>query len=108
LNNDLQKLEQYTGLAINKMKSKCFFSKGCRNKDELAEILGVPIGYLPIRYLGLPLSCNYPKARHFLPIINKVRRRIEGWQLNYLSTAGRIELVKSVLQQYEKLLGILF
>ena len=57
---------------------KAFFSKGCKNKDELADILGVPIGCFPIKYLGQPLTSSYPKARQFSPLIDKVKRRIEG------------------------------
>jgi len=93
----LEKLQQYTSLAINKQKSKVFFSKGCKNKEVIAEIVGVLIGSLPMKYLGLPLTSIYPKARHFSPLIDKVRSYIEGWQLQYLSVAGRAELIKRVL-----------
>ena len=71
VNDASQKLEQYTGLAINKQKSKVFLSKGCKVKDEIAAILGVPIGCLPLKYLGLPLTISYPKARHFLHLLTR-------------------------------------
>jgi len=93
----LQKLHLYTGLSINKQKSKVFFSKGCKYKEEIASTLGIFIGSLPIKYLGLPLSYIYPKARHFSPLIDKVRSRIDGWQLQFLSFAWRAELIKGVL-----------
>ena len=80
----LKKLQPFTGLTINKSKSKVFFSKGCRDKESIAAILGVPISSLPISYLGLPLSSVYPKPRHFSPLIDKVRSRIEGWRLHSL------------------------
>jgi len=82
VNDSLHKLQQYTGLTINKLKSKVFFSKECRNKDKIVSILGVSVGSLPIKYLGLPLPSVYPKTRHFSSLIDKVRGRIEGWQLS--------------------------
>ncbi|XP_020263024.1 uncharacterized protein LOC109839002 [Asparagus officinalis] len=58
---------------------------------------GISSGSLPVKYLGLPLSISYPKAKDFLPLIDKVRKKIEGWMTYSLSFAGRIELIKSVL-----------
>jgi len=97
LNGSLKKLELFTGLSINKQKSKAFFSKGCKFKEEISSILGVSIGNFPIKYLGLPLSRVYPKTRMFSPLIDKVRDRTEGWQLGTLSFAGRAELTRCVL-----------
>ena len=36
INESLKKLHQYTGLTINRDKCKVSFSKGCKNKDEIA------------------------------------------------------------------------
>ena len=44
LNFALQELEWYTGLVINKEKSKAFFSKGCCHKEDIAAILGISVG----------------------------------------------------------------
>ena len=68
-----------------------------QKRDETAVLLGFSIGSFPIKYLGLPLSSVYPKARYFSPLIDKVRNKIDGWQLNFLSFAGRAELIKGVL-----------
>jgi len=86
INDSLKQLQLFTGLTINKSKSKVFFPpcEVCRNKESIAEILGVSIGSLLIRYLGLPLSSVYPKPRHYSPLIDKVMGQIEGWQLHYL------------------------
>ena len=46
-------------------KSKLFFSKECKAKEELSSIIGIPIGKLPIKNPGLPLSHNYLKAKDF-------------------------------------------
>ena len=89
LNKALQKLQLYTGYQSIRKKSKVFFGKGCREKEDIASILGVQAGCLPIRYLGLPLTSIYPKAKHSSPLIDKVRCQIDRWQLALLSFAGR-------------------
>ena len=74
----LNKLQLYTGLTINKQKSKVYFSKSCKYRDVIAATLGVSVSTLPMRDLGLPLTCIYPKARHFSPLVDKMRNYIEG------------------------------
>jgi len=76
---------------------KVFFRKGYRDKLDIANVLGIPLGSLPIKYLGLPLFISYPKPRHFSSLIDKMRTRIDGWMVKSLSAAGRAELIRSVL-----------
>ncbi|XP_020258784.1 uncharacterized protein LOC109835211 [Asparagus officinalis] len=97
INNLLDTMALNTGLCINRKKSKLYFSKGCNCKGVLSSIVGISIGTLPMKYLGLPLSAKYPKTKDFLPLIDKVRHKIEGWMSHSLSFAGRLELIKSVL-----------
>ncbi|XP_020271020.1 uncharacterized protein LOC109846208 [Asparagus officinalis] len=97
INYLLESLANNTGLNINRKKSKVFFSRGCSNKTKLCSIVEMSRGSLPVKYLGLPLSINYPKAKNFFPLIDKIRYTIEGWITHSLSFAGRLELIKSVL-----------
>jgi len=90
LNLLLNQLELNTGLVVNNKKSKVFFSKGCKAKAQIANMLGVCSGSLPIRYLGLPVSVSYPKARHSAPSVDKVREKVEGWMAKALSMSGRV------------------
>ena len=51
----------------------------------------------PILYLGLPLGGN-PKACGFWdPVIERISRRLDGWQKAYLSFGDRITLIQSCL-----------
>jgi hypothetical protein len=93
----LEQLELNTGLSINKAKSKCFFSKGTSNKEALCDAIRISKGRLPVKYLGITLSYNYPKAIHFLPLLDKLRSKIEGWMVHSLNFAERVELIKSVI-----------
>jgi len=72
----LEELRLFTGLTLNKQKSKVFFSQGCRDKLDIANVLGIPLGSLPIKYLGLPLSIYNPKPRYFSSLIDKMRTMI--------------------------------
>jgi len=102
----IEKLHLNIGLMMNRDKSKAYFSKSCKNKSELASILGVSISTMLTRYLGLPHSISDIKARYFAPLIDKCRFRVEGWMLQKLSFTGRAEFIKSVAQ-YTVLFGLI-
>lgn len=58
-------LGSFAGLRINKENSRLFCRKECASPSELSNRLNGPLGRFSIRYLGLPLSIVYPKARDF-------------------------------------------
>jgi len=100
LNHLLEMLHMNSGLDINRSKSKLFVSKGCKQREELVDIIGVSFGLLPIKYLGLPLSHNYLKVKDFIPLVDKIKMKVDGWMAKLVSFAGRVELIKSVLNNY--------
>lgn len=51
----------------------------------------------PIQYLGMPLTLKRPSKQLFLPLVEKIERRLSGWQSRLLSRGGRLELVQTVL-----------
>lgn len=52
---------------------------------------------LPITYLGMPLTFKRPNRADFLPLIEKIEWRLEGWQWKLISHGGRLILQNSVL-----------
>jgi hypothetical protein len=50
---------------------------------------------MPFTYLGLPLGLAKPRNQHFLPLIQRIEKRL-SCSSNFLSQAGRLELVNSV------------
>ena len=54
-------------------------------------------GSWPLIYLGAPIAVGRSRISYFLPLVDKVRRRVEGWGARTLSMAGRLTLVRSVL-----------
>lgn len=76
----LQVMESFAGMSdlrINAAKSKMFVAG-----QELAPILseaaprGIPVGNLPICYLGMPLTTKSLTAQEYEPLIDKVRGRM--------------------------------
>ena len=51
----------------------------------------------PIIYLGLPLGGNPTACGFWDPVIERISRRLDGWQKAYLSFGGRITLIHSCL-----------
>lgn len=54
-------------------------------------------GELPFRYLGVPLSTKKLSVIQCQPLIRKILQRIDAWSTKFLSYAGRVQLIKSVL-----------
>ncbi|GLT48369.1 hypothetical protein SLA2020_220000 [Shorea laevis] len=97
----MQKFEEFSrvsGLEVNRMKSQVFFS-GVREEQKVALIqkLGFVEGQLPVRYLGLPLISKKLSPGACQPIIDKIHQRIGSWATKFLSYAGRVQLVNSIL-----------
>uniref|UniRef100_A0A2N9I4J4 Reverse transcriptase domain-containing protein n=1 Tax=Fagus sylvatica TaxID=28930 RepID=A0A2N9I4J4_FAGSY len=89
--------EAVTGLGVNMGKSELVPVGKVLNISFLAEILCCRIGSLPMSYLGLPLGASFKASAVWNPILEKVERRLAGWQKLYLSKGGRLTLLKSTL-----------
>ncbi|RVW20051.1 hypothetical protein CK203_115113 [Vitis vinifera] len=87
-----------SGLKVNLDKSYLFGINLDQNHlSRLVELLDCKASDWPILYLGLPLGEN-PKACGFWdPIIERISRRLDGWQKAYLSFEGRMALIQSYL-----------
>ena len=86
-----------SGLRLNREKSE-FTGFGLSQDEEsqCSRALGTPMGTLPIRYLGLPLSTGQLRGTDWLRVVGKVEQRLEGWKAKVLSKGGRLVLLKSV------------
>jgi hypothetical protein len=52
---------------------------------------------LPMTYLGLLLGASYKTVSIWNGVIEKMEKRLVGWQRMYLSKVGRLTLLKSTL-----------
>ena len=90
--------DKMLGLKISMEKSTLFLAGVATQKQE--EILNhFPFGSgkLPVRYLGFPLLTKNMTVLDYLPLIEKIRKRIGSWTGRFLSYAGRLQLIKSVI-----------
>ena len=52
----------------------------------------------PINYLGCPLYIGGQRIIYFSDVVDKVIRKISGWQSKILNFGGKVTLIKHVLQ----------
>jgi len=101
INIILQQLRVFgesSGLVLNAAKSSIFFAGVTENmKKAILSFSQFTKGNFPFKYLGVPLSPHRPLASQFSPLIHKLEMAIQSWMGKYLSYAGRLELIKSVL-----------
>ncbi|KAL0289012.1 UNVERIFIED_CONTAM: hypothetical protein Sangu_2632000, partial [Sesamum angustifolium] len=94
----LREFASLSGLTVNPAKSQIILSKAVRQERQLIiESLGFQEGSLPVKYLGVPLTASRLTIADCSPLINKVDARLAGWNHLNLSYAGRVQLIKSVL-----------
>jgi ribonuclease HI len=90
---------QISGQLINPQKSTLYAGAMSQTRvHHIAHSLGFSVGTLPFLYLGVPIFKGKPKVCHFLPIIDKIKLKLAAWKASLLSYAGRVQLVKSVIQ----------
>jgi hypothetical protein len=89
---------QVTGLITNVQKSSVFPIR-CSEIDLDSILHGFPAlsASFPIRYLGLPLSVHRLRSGDFQYIVDKMASKLPIGQGKYVTTAGRVALVKSVI-----------
>lgn len=92
--------ETATGQAINFSKSSFVISNRCRLSQVrvLEHFTGISCTTLPMTYLGCPLFNGRKKVVYFAPLIQKLQNRLAGWKSRFLSSGGRLILIRHVLQ----------
>ncbi|XP_043696964.1 uncharacterized protein LOC122647675 [Telopea speciosissima] len=95
----LQQFKELSDLHINPAKSLIFFA-GVTDADKAAflAISGFLEGQLPVKYLGIPLISARLSAHHCTPLLDMIRKRLQLWKNKLLSYAGRLVLIRSVLE----------
>lgn len=65
--------------------------------NEVKLILGCQLNSFPVVYLGMLLDTKSPKKEDLMPLIEKIERRLDGWNGKLLSRVGRLLLANSFL-----------
>ena len=87
-----------SGLKINYSKS-AIIPVGCEENWalELCDMMHCKLQNFPIIYLGIPLGANPSKVSTWKPVLDKIERRLALWKGKVPSRAGRLTLIKVVL-----------
>ncbi|QHO54257.1 Putative ribonuclease H protein [Arachis hypogaea] len=87
-----------SGLSINFDKSS-LIPINCDEQwvHRMCMLWSCKAGTLPIKYLGIPLGANPRLVKTWKPIIEKVEEKLSLWKAKVLNKAGKLILIKSVL-----------
>jgi len=90
--------EKWSGLCISLEKSTIYMA-GIKEEEKSSILVNFPfaVGTLPVRYLGLPLLTQAMRRSDYLPLVERIRGKICSWTCRFLSYAGRLQLIQSVL-----------
>jgi hypothetical protein len=88
-----------SGQIINAAKSTIYSGGISQSRlNNIVNNIGFNVGSFPFNYLGVPIFKGKPKARFFNPIADKIKNKLSAWKASLLSIAGRVQLVKFVIQ----------
>ena len=72
---------------------KCQISLGGLN-------MGGVTAWESFNYLGLPIFKTKAKSSAWNPVVEKIKNKIQGWGSTWLNLAGKVVLIKAVLNSY--------
>ncbi|VFQ90070.1 unnamed protein product [Cuscuta campestris] len=96
LMQSLDHLSSVSGLTLNPAKSNIFIAGKFRDTSQ--NLAPFPRGQLPVRYLGLPLASQRISEADFAPLFKTVDGFLSKWGTLKLSYAGKLELIRAVIQ----------
>lgn len=64
----------------------------------MSDLIGFNKGSLPFNYLGVLIFKGKQKRSHLQPIVDKIKSKLSAWKASLLSIAGRVTLVKAIIQ----------
>ncbi|XP_057723574.1 uncharacterized protein LOC130939490 [Arachis stenosperma] len=94
----LRCFEMMSGLSINFEKSN-LIPVNCSSEwaNRMCQLLGCQEAALPVRYLGISLGANPRLVKTWKHVLDKVEEKLNLWNAKVLSKAGKLVLIKSVI-----------
>ncbi|XP_074356529.1 uncharacterized protein LOC141696263 [Apium graveolens] len=96
----LNRYENISGQRINYAKSGVTLSPNTNEESrlEVCTHLGVSDQQNPSNYLGMPMLVGRKKNETFSFLVERVQQKLNGWQNQPISKAGKVVLLKIVAQ----------
>lgn len=93
-----EEFEGWSGLSISVEKSTIYMA-GVSVDEKRSILMNFKFseGELPVRYLGLPLMTQAMRKQDYQPLLEHIKSKINTWTCWFLSYAGRLQLIVSVL-----------
>lgn len=90
---------QKSGQTISQAKSKVYFSPNVEReaRENLCDIQGFHSTSSISKYLGIPIKTSSSSTQDFNFVLDRVKKKLAGWEANLLSMAGRSVLVQASL-----------
>lgn len=88
-----------SGLKANSLKSNVYVA-GSKAVETTAmvDMLQFQKGTFPFKYLGIPLAAAKLKVVQYSPLLESISTAIGAWTASSLSFAGKLELIRAVIQ----------
>lgn len=98
IKNTLNVFQEISGLKPNLQKSMVFTS-GIKSQTQAAIscILGMQLGTLPIKYLGVPLTTGKLSHDNCRPLLDRLSAKVNSWSCKVLSYVAKVLLTNTVL-----------
>ena len=94
----LDEFSRCSGLHPNMGKSTLFYSNiSDEVKRSILDILPFSVGKLPVKYLGVPLVTKRLSVTNCKNLVERVKNKVGDWKNRFLSYAGRMQLIASIL-----------
>ncbi|XP_019248326.1 PREDICTED: uncharacterized protein LOC109227583 [Nicotiana attenuata] len=98
LNECFHQFSSASGLVANQGKSCIYFGGVPEHvQQQILASLGFSLGELPFRYLGVPLSAKRLSVNQCQPLLDIILAKVQSWTTRFLSYAGRLQMIISVL-----------
>jgi ribonuclease HI len=100
LKTELDIYKSCSGSEINYHKST-IYGWNCNPRDmlQLSRVLEMKglTAWDNFIYLGIPIFKSFSKVAHWMPMVDKLKFKIQAWGVNWLNKAGKLVLMNSVI-----------
>jgi hypothetical protein len=90
--------EKMSGLKINFEKSEVLMISTDSGKTiKYSDMYNCAVGQWPIKYLGVPVAGSGLRIRDWMKLVERVLKKLDGWQCSSLSSGGELILLDACL-----------